>query len=87
MFSNKDLRKLIIPLVIEQIMSAMMGMADTLMVSNVGEAALSGVSLVDTVNVLVLYFFSAMATGGAVVCGQYLGRGDRQSANHTARQL
>ncbi len=87
MFSNRDLRKLIIPLVVEQVMSAMMGMADTMMVSNIGEAALSGVSLVDTINVLILFFFSAMATGGTVVCGQYLGRGDGDKANHVARQL
>ena len=60
MFSNRDLRKLIIPLVVEQVMSAMMGMADTMMVSNIGEAALSGVSLVDTINVLILFFFSAV---------------------------
>ena len=87
MYSNKDLRKLLIPLIVEQIMSAMMGMVDTVMVANVGEAALSGVSLVDTINVLILYFFSAMATGGTVVCGQYLGRGDEENARHVAQQL
>ena len=67
LYSNKDLKKLIIPLVIEQTLAIAVGMADTIMISVVGEAAVSGVSLVDTVNILLINVFSALATGGAVV--------------------
>ena len=67
LYSNKDLKKLIIPLVIEQTLAIAVGMADTIMISVVGEAAVSGVSLVDTVNILLINIFSALATGGAVV--------------------
>ena len=69
LYSNKDLKKLIIPLVIEQTLAIAVGMADTIMISVVGEAAVSGVSLVDTVNILLINVFSALATGGAVVAG------------------
>lgn len=81
LFSRKDLRKLIIPLVIEQILAVTIGMADTVMVSSVGEAAVSGISLVDTINVLLINIFSALATGGAVVAAQYMGRKDHDNAN------
>ena len=67
LYSGKDLRKLIIPLIIEQILAIAVGMADTIMVSAAGEAAVSGVSLVDTVNILLINVFSALATVGAVV--------------------
>ncbi len=87
MYSNRDLRKLLLPLIAEQILTAMMGIADTLMVSNVGAAALSGVSLVDTVNNLIIMVFSAMAAGGTIVCAQYLGRGDRDDARNAAGQV
>ena len=70
MFSRKDLRRLLVPLMIEQALAMTIGMADTMMVSNVGEAAVSGISLVDSVNILLIQVFSAMATGGAVVCSQ-----------------
>ena len=63
LYSGKDLRKLIIPLIIEQILAIAVGMADTIMVSAAGEAAVSGVSLVDTVNILLINVFSALATG------------------------
>ena len=78
LYSGKDLRKLIIPLIIEQILAIAVGMADTIMVSAAGEAAVSGVSLVDTVNILLINVFSALATGGAVVSGHFLG--DRKSS-------
>ena len=67
LFSKEELRRLIVPLMIEQILAVTIGMADTMMVANVGEAAVSGVSLVDSINILLINIFSAMATGGAVV--------------------
>lgn len=87
MFSKKELRALLIPLVIEQVLTGLMGVADTLMVSNIGEAAVSGVSLVDSVNMLAVYFFSALAAGGTIVCAQYIGREDLNKANRAAGQV
>ena len=87
LFSKEELRRLIVPLMIEQILAVTIGMADTMMVANVGEAAVSGVSLVDSINILLINIFSAMATGGAVVASQYSGRQDRQSACSAAKQL
>ena len=73
MFSNRDLKKLLIPLIIEQLLSVLVGMADVVMVAEVGEAAVSGVSLVDAINLLIIQCLAALATGGAVVAGQALG--------------
>lgn len=87
LYSGKDLRKLIIPLVIEQVLAIAVGMADTIMVSAAGEAAVSGVSLVDTVNILLINVFSALATGGAVVAGHFLGKKKRAEACRTAWQI
>ena len=87
LYSGKDLRKLIIPLVIEQVLAIAVGMADTIMVSAAGEAAVSGVSLVDTVNILLINVFSALATGGAVVAGHFLGQKKRAEACRTAWQI
>lgn len=87
LFSNADLRKLIIPLIIEQLLAMLVGMADSIMVSSVGEAAVSGVSLVDTVFILMINIFSALATGGAVVAGQYLGKKRPDRACKTVDQL
>ena len=70
-FSNADLRKLILPLVVDQFLQAFVGLADSVMVSSVGEAAVSGVSLIDTVMVLIINIFTALATGGAVIAGQF----------------
>lgn len=86
-FSNRDLRRLIIPLVIEQLLAFTVGLLDSIMVSQVGEAAISAVSLVDTVNVLLVGAFSALATGGAAIAGQYLGRRERDKAGHAGEQL
>ena len=87
LFSIRALCALILPLMVEQLLAVTVGMADTMMVSRVGEAAVSGISLVDSVNVLLIQVFAALATGGAVVVSQYLGRRDRQSACAAARQL
>ena len=76
LFSNRDLRLLLVPVVIEQVLASLMGTADTMMVSNVGSAAISAVSLVDSINVLVIQVFSALAAGGAIICSQYIGQGD-----------
>ena len=86
-FTKQDLRRLIVPLVIEQLLSITVGLSDSLMVSQVGEAAISAVSLVDTVNVLLVNAFASLATGGAVITGQYLGRREVGKAGHSAQQL
>ncbi len=87
LFTKRDIRKLLLPLLMEQFLAVSMGMADTMMVSSVGEAAISGVSLVDSVNTLILQVLLALATGGAVVASQYLGRGDTKNARKGASQL
>ena len=74
MFTNRMIRNLLIPVVLEQLLNSIMGTADTMMVSNVGSAAISAVSLVDSINVLVIQAFSALAAGGAIVCAQYIGQ-------------
>lgn len=86
-FGKRDLRMLIVPLVIEQLLAITVGLADSLMVSQVGEAAISAVSLVDTVNILLINAFAALATGGAVIAGQYLGRQEAEKAGHSGAQL
>ena len=75
LFSDRDLIRLIIPIIIEQGLAILVGMADTVMVARVGEAAISGVSLVDMINRLIIQTFAALATGGAVVISQFLGDG------------
>ncbi len=87
MFTKRDLRKLILPLIVEQILLVAVGMADTIMISSVGEAAVSGVSLVDNVNVLLINLFTALATGGAVIAGHSLGEGSKERASEAAEQL
>lgn len=87
LFSKKDLRKLIIPLILEQTLAITVGMADTMMISSAGEAAVSGVSLVDMFNNLIISVLAALATGGAVVTSQCIGAGRREEACRSARQL
>lgn len=87
LFDNKALLVLIIPLVIEQLLAVFVGMADSIMIASVGEAAVSGVSLVDQIMVLLINVFAALATGGAVVAGQYLGQKKQEEACKSATQL
>ena len=87
MFSNRLICSLLIPVVLEQLLNSIMGTADTMMVSNVGSAAISAVSLVDSINVLVIQAFSALAAGGAIVCAQYIGQKNKEKANESARQV
>ena len=86
-FTNHQLLTLLWPLIIEQTLSVLVGMADTVMVSSVGEAAISGVSLVDMINQLIITVFAALATGGAVVTSQYLGAKKPEQAARSAGQL
>lgn len=87
MFTNRMIRNLLVPVVLEQILNSIMGTADTMMVSNVGSAALSAVSLVDSINILLIQAFSALAAGGAIVCAQYIGQKNYEKANMSARQV
>lgn len=87
MYSRRNLAALIIPLIIDSFLSILIGMADTIMVSTNGEAAVSGVSLVDTISNLLVQLFAAFATGGAVVVAQYLGSGDKEKAKDSAKNL
>lgn len=87
MFTRKQVWSLLIPLMVEQLLTSLMGTADTMMVSNAGSAAISAVSLVDSINVLIIYVFAAMATGGAILCSQYIGCGEKERANDIGGQL
>ena len=86
-FSNQDLKQLIIPLFVEQLLAMLVGIADTLMVSYAGEAAVSGVSLVNMLNTFFIFLFTALASGGAVVVSQYIGSRDGANSNLAAGQL
>ncbi|MDD5938849.1 MAG: MATE family efflux transporter [Clostridiales bacterium] len=86
-FTREQLVRLMVPLVIEQFLLMTVGMADTMMVTTAGEAVVSGVSLVDNINILIINIFSALSTGGAVVVSQYLGRQDVEKARLAAKQL
>nr|WP_321307992.1 MATE family efflux transporter [uncultured Sphaerochaeta sp.] len=87
MFSRRFLYTLIIPLIIEQVLMVSIGMADTVMIASAGESAVSAISLVDSITILIVQLFAAFATGGAVVASQYLGNRDHASANAAAKQL
>ena len=86
-FSNLDLKKLLIPLMIENLLTAFMGMADSMMVTRVGSEAISAVSLTDSINTLVIQMFSAIATGGTIICSQYIGSGNTGRANKAAQHV
>lgn len=87
LFSNIDLRKLLIPIIIEQLLNSLMGTIDTVMVSNVGSAAVSAVSLVDSINILIIQLFTALAAGGVIVCSHYVGSGNERAARGAAKQV
>ena len=87
LFTQKELLLLTGPLLVEQLLEVTVGMADTMMVSRCGEAAISGVSLVDMINNLIIVLFAALATGGAVVVSQYLGAREQKHADASAGQL
>lgn len=87
MFSNKDLKNLIVPLFLEQLLMALVGIADVFVVGFVGEAAVSGVSLVNSFNTIFINLFTALAAGGAVVISQYIGKQDSSHAEESASQL
>ena len=86
-FSNRALKRLIAPMIIEQFLAILVGMSDSIMVATVGEHAVSGVSLVDNIFILLIYLLAALATGGAVVMGQYLGQNKHEKANRAVNQL
>lgn len=87
LFTRRDIFKIVIPLIIEQVLSVTIGMFDSMMVSSEGDAVFSGVSLVDTVNLLLVYMFSALATGGAVLLSQSLGKKELDKTAHISKQL
>lgn len=87
MFSKKELVRLLWPLIVEQILTVLVGMVDVIMVAAVGEAAVSGVALVDSISVLVIRLLSALATGGAVVSAQYIGKQRPEETCRAAGQL
>lgn len=87
LFSNSDLKKLIGPLIVEQLLLIVVGLVDSIMVASVGESAVSAVSLVDTIMVLVTQVFTALGTGGAVVAGQFLGQKNKEKSCEASDQL
>lgn len=87
LFSSRDLRKIVIPLILQQALSVTVGMLDSIMVASAGEAAVSGVSLVDNLNLLMIYIFSALASGGAITISQALGAQNHRQAKEGAKQL
>lgn len=87
LFDNKTLLWLLLPIILEQLLNSLMGMADTMMVSTVGSKAISAVSLVDSINNLVIQLFSAMAAGATIICSQYIGSGDKKESRRAAGQV
>lgn len=87
LYPTKTMFALLVPIVIEQFLNSFMGMMDTMMVSNVSSEAISAVSLVDSINNLIIQVFAAMASGAAIICSQYLGSGKLNTSNKAARQV
>lgn len=86
MFTNKDLKNLIFPLLVEQFLLMLVGIVDTFVVGYADEAAVSGVSLVNSFNTVLIFLFAALSSGGAVIISQYVGKGDRAQAGRSASQ-
>ena len=86
-YSNRALKRLLVPLVIEQVLVMLVGMVDTVMVASAGEAAVSGVALVDMVNYLIITVMAALTTGGSVIISQYAGSRQPEQAERSAGQL
>lgn len=86
-FSNRYLAALILPLIVEVFLNVSVGMADTMMVSQAGEAAVSGVAVINNIQNLLVFLLYAFGTGGAVVASQLIGKGDAKKASHAAKQL
>ena len=87
MFTKKAIVAIIVPLILQSILSVTIGMVDSMMVSNKGEDAFAGVSLVGTLDTLLITLFSALTSGGSVVLAQAMGRGDKEKACDAAKQL
>lgn len=87
MFSNKDLKNMIIPMFFEQLLVMLVGIVDTFVISYAGESAVSGVSLVNSFNTIFIYLFTALASGGAVVISQYIGKKDKENSVKSSSQL
>jgi len=87
LFSNKDLIQLILPIMVEQLLAILVGLADSIMVASVGESAVSAVSLVDSISILLINIFAAIASGGAIVVGQYIGQKRADMARKAGEQL
>jgi len=86
LFSNRDLRRLIVPLILEQCLAISVGLFDSIMVSSIGQEAVSAVSLIDNIMVLIVNAFTALATGGAIVAGQYLGKKEEKEGCRAVEQ-
>lgn len=87
LYPSSKMSALLFPIIVEQLLNSLMGMVDTIMVSNVGSQAISAVSLVDSLNNMIILIFSAMASGAVILCSQCIGRGDYKTGNETARQV
>lgn len=87
LFSNKRLFQLLWPLLVEQLLNVLVGMVDVVMVASIGESAVSGVALVDSINILLIQFLAALTTGGAVVCSQFIGMKDMKRVSQSSGQL
>ena len=87
LFSNRELAKMVVPLFLEQLLVMLVGLADTFVISYCGEAAVSGVSLVNQFNTIFIYLFTAVASGGAVIISQYIGSRNTEMAGKASSQL
>lgn len=87
LFTNSMLKAMIVPLLIEQLLQMIVGLADTMMVSHAGEAVVAGVGLDTMIYTIFIYLFTAISAGGSVVVAQYIGSKDRENGNLAASQI